>query len=134
MRTAHLTGRLGRDPEVNAPANSEYSVLNFSIANDDESRKNANTGEYEKITSWLDIVYWTKNPQHWIQQLTKGTLVAVECDVKQETWQTNEGQNRSRIKFVVRRGTFPIVMQKPGVAGSSDAGNSDSGFPDDIPF
>jgi len=99
MRSACLTGRLGRDPEVRAVG--EYSVLDFSIANDDESKK-------------------------------KGALVAVECDVKQDRWE-HEGQTRSKIKFVVRRGCFPIVMSKTG-GEHAPSPEGPASFPDDIPF
>jgi single-strand DNA-binding protein len=129
MRSACLTGRLGRDPKVRAVG--EYSVLDFSIANDDESKKNQ-AGEYEKQTSWFDITFWTKNPQHWINQLYKGALVAVECDVKQDRWE-HEGQTRSKIKFVVRRGCFPIVMSKTG-GEHAPSPEGPASFPDDIPF
>jgi len=135
MRTAILSGRLGRDPELHSPQNSEYSVLNFSVANDDESRK-TQSGEYENVTSWFDISFWTKKPQDWLRRLHKGDLVIVECDAKQETWE-KDGEKRSRIKFTVKRGSFPYVVPKQG-GGSNDTApdtdpSSSSGYSDDYP-
>ena len=131
MREAYLSGRLGKDPELFSPNNSEYSVLKFSIANDDESRKDQN-GQYENVTSWFDIEYWTKKPQDWLQRLHKGDMVIISCEAKQDTWE-KDGQQRSRIKFSVRRGTFPYIVPKQG----SDAGQQQDSPMDggsNIPF
>lgn len=110
MNYSFLTGRLGKDPEVFAPNNSEYSCLKFSIANNDETKKNQDTGEYENITSWFDIVFWTKKPQYWIKKLIKGKEIEVPCRAKQETWE-KDGQNRSKIVFYILRGEFPKVFE-----------------------
>jgi len=128
MRTAYITGRLGKDPETFAPQGSEYSVLKFSVANNDESKKNAEGG-YDNITSWFDCEFWTKNPTHWLQKLAKGVEVALECTIKQDTWET-EGQKRSKVKFHVVR--FPVICGgavevKAPVAGPEQ-------FDEDIPF
>ncbi len=108
MRECFLSGRLGKEPEIVSPNGSERSVIKFSIANGDESRKGQD-GQYSNVTSWFDIEFWTKNPQTWLQKLYKGTEVSMHCNAKQDTWKTEDGSNRSRIKFVVSRGSFPLV-------------------------
>jgi single-stranded DNA-binding protein len=112
-------------------------VITFSIANDDESRRSV-AGEYEKVTSWFDITYWTKKPQHWLQQLFKGVMVVVECDVSQDTWtDANTGNSRSKIKFTVKRGSYPIVVPKTTQqsTGNGEQARSYNDAPDDdIPF
>jgi hypothetical protein len=35
MRAAYITGRLGKEPEIVSPNGSEYSVIMFSVANND---------------------------------------------------------------------------------------------------
>ena len=135
MRTAYITGRLGKDPETFAPNGSDYSVIKFSIANGDESKKNAQVG-YDTVTSWYDIEFWTKNPQPWLQKLLKGVEVALECTIKQDKWE-KDGQNYSKIKFVVNR--FPVVCGRIEEK-SAPQSKPPSGFPgpeqfdDDIPF
>ena len=132
MREAYLSGRLGKDPELFSPDNGEYSVLNFSIANDDENRKNQ-MGEYEHITSWFDVEYWTKKPQEWLQRLHKGDMVFLSCEAKQDRWE-KDGQQRSRIKFIVRFGTFPYVVPKRGSEPGQQQDSRAIGADDDIPF
>lgn len=120
MREAFLTGRLGREPELFSPQNSEYSVLKFSIANDDENRKDQ-YGAYQNVTSWFDVEFWTKKPQDWLQWLHKGDMVAAACVVKQDTWEDN-GQKRSRVKFTIQRGAFPYVIPSQGGNGQPQQG------------
>ena len=110
MRSAFLSGRLGRDPELHSPQGSDYSALNFSIANSDESKKKQD-GSFESVTSWFDVVFWTKKPQDWLRKLHKGDNVVIECEAKQETWE-KDGTAHSRIKFVVKFGSYPVVVPK----------------------
>jgi single-strand DNA-binding protein len=109
MNHVTISGRLGRDPELVSPNGSEYSLLKFSIANNDESKKDPSTGQYEPVTSWFDVEFWTKNPQHWLCKLYKGYEVVIECTAKQNTWE-QDGQNRSKVVFKLARGTFPLVI------------------------
>ena len=138
MNTATLSGRLRNDPETFAPNGSDYTCLKFSIANNDESKKNQD-GEWENVTSWYDIEYWTKKPQEWLQKLKKGVLVVVQCTVKQSRWE-NDGQTRSRIIFPVMCGTYPIIgastrtQSTPASSDPFDSSSTDTGFEDNIPF
>jgi len=109
MRSAHIDGRLGGDPEIFAPQGSDSTCLKFNIANDDESIKKQDGSGYENVTSWYSVKFWTKNPQHWIQKLVKGCKVICECDIKQETWE-KDGKQNSRIIFNIKHGTYPQVI------------------------
>ena len=78
-----MSGNLTREPEVRAIPNSDYSVIAFGIANNDESRKQQD-GSYENIASFFDCEYFTKKPpQHWLAQLRKGIGVVVYGSLKQ---------------------------------------------------
>ena len=133
MRKAFLTGRLGNDPGTFSPEGSEFTCLQFSIANNDERKKNGE--EWESLTSWFDIEFWTKSPAKWIKKLIKGKLISVAANPRQSTWQTEDGHKRSRIVFVVSKGTFPQIIetdQKP--SENHNPSSSPEPFEDDIPF
>ena len=106
MRAAYITGRLGKEPEIVSPNGSEYSVIKFSVANNDESKKNAD-GTWDNVTSWFEVEYWTKKPQPWLQKLAKGVEVCLECTIKQNRWE-KDGKKDSRIIFVVNK--FPVIV------------------------
>ncbi len=131
MNTCTLSGNLTREPEVFAPNDSEWSIIKYSIANNDDSRKNAN-GEYENIAHFFDCEYWTKKPQLWLQKLQKGVLVVGEYQAKQERWE-KDGQKRSRVKFSIKRGTFPIVNERREHS-EDQAPAPASVFEDEVPF
>ena len=131
MNTCTLSGNLTREPEVFAPNSSEWSIIKYSIANNDDSRKNAN-GEYENVAHFFDCEYWTKKPQLWLQKLCKGVLVVGEYQAKQERWE-KDGLKRSRVKFSIKRGTFPLVMEKRDESREQPPAPA-SDFEDDVPF
>lgn len=106
MNNVTMSGNLTREPEVRAIPNSDYSVIAFGIANNDESRKQQD-GSYENIASFFDCEYFTKKPQHWLAQLRKGIGVVVYGTLKQERWE-KDGQKQSRIK--IKLSTYPLVL------------------------
>ena len=106
MNNVTMSGNLTREPEVRTIPNSDYSVIAFGIANNDESRKQQD-GSYENIASFFDCEYFTKKPQHWLAQLRKGIGVVVYGSLKQERWE-KDGQKQSRIK--IKLSTYPLVL------------------------
>lgn len=84
-----VVGRLTRDAEMKY-TNSGKALANFSIAVND------GWGENEHV-SFFDVTIWGRMAESIHQYLTKGTRVCVSGSLKQERWQTNEGQNRSKI-------------------------------------
>lgn len=133
MRKAFLTGNIGNDPDTFTPEGSEWTCLKFSIANNDESRKVGDN--WENVTSWFDCEYWTKKPQEWLNRLTKGKSIAIEADVKQQTWE-QDGHNRSRILFIIKG--FPHEGETRNRGGNntpaSSAPSGNGNFEEDIPF
>lgn len=133
MRKAFLTGNLGNDPEIFSPPNSEWHCFKFSIANNDESKKE--NEQWIHITSWFDCEYWTKNFQHWSKALQKGQPVALEARIKQQQWE-QDGNKRSKILFIVEG--FPQIIEKVQRANSTPASSTPAPqgekFEDDIPF
>ncbi len=105
MNKTYLSGNLTREPEA-VNTSGETTGIKFSIANNDERKKNAN-GEWEDVTSFFDLIYWTKNPTLWLQKLQKGVGVVCECRAKQERWE-QDGVNRSKVTFTVEK--FPIIQ------------------------
>ena len=90
-----IIGYLGRDAEAK-PVNDKH-VLEFSVAVSNKRGGN-------ESTDWFDVVYWINGNQMWmLEALKKGALVHVSGTIRQETWQTQEGQNRSKIKFAANR-------------------------------
>ena len=101
MNHITLSGNLTREPEVRTIPNSEYSVIAFGLANNDQ-RKKMDTGAFESIANFFDCEYFTKNPQHWLAQLRKGIGVVVEGELLQDRWE-KDGQNYSKVVVIVNQ-------------------------------
>ena len=105
MNKSFIDGNITGDPQVFAPEGSEYTLLTFSIANNDEKKK---VGDgWESIPSFFELKFWTKNPSNWIQKIKKGVRCYVEAEAKQETWE-QDGNKRSKVVFKVVG--FPYIQ------------------------
>ena len=123
MNTAVISGNITREPEIFAPNNSDYTLIKFSIANNDERKKNGD--QWESVASYFDMQYWTKKPQYWLIQITKGRYCVCHCQAKQDRWNDDNGNTRSRVVFKVIG--FPEGFPK---LDQNSTGTAD----EDIPF
>lgn len=91
-----LIGNLGADPEIrHLPSGS--AVANFSLATS-ESYTNKN-GEKVTQTEWHRIELWDTQAKLAEQYLKKGQTVYIEGKLRYETWQDQEGNNRTTTKI-----------------------------------
>jgi len=131
MNGVFMTGRLTRDAEMKPVGDN--NVISFSIANDDESKKQQD-GSYENIVSFFNCEFWSKSGK-MAMHLLKGKAVTITGALKQDRWQDKEGQNRSVVKIKCSK-VEPHVYEK-AAGGGSDFGkqepNANLSFgPDDI--
>ncbi len=98
-----LGGNLTRDPELRyTPSNQ--SVVSFGLA---INRKyTTSSGEKKDEVTFVDCEAWGKTAENIGQYFTKGRPIFVEGRLKLETWQTKEGDNRSKMKVIVDQFQF----------------------------
>ena len=108
MNLVNIIGRLGRDPELKY-ATSGIAVCAFSLAVDEGN---------DKPPSWLDIVAFEKQAESASQYLAKGDECAVSGRLKQESWQNEAGEKRSRVVIVASRVDF---LRKKGESAGTAA-------------
>lgn len=93
-----LSGNLTRDAELRQ-TNNGTNVLSFGIAVN-ENRKNAQTNQYDKYTHFFDCSIFG-NVVNLQPYLTKGKKVCVDGKLNFSSWETQDGQKRSKIEVVV---------------------------------
>lgn len=108
VNTCIFMGRLVRDPEMRYTT-SNKAVTSASIALD---RK---PGNRDSETDFLDLEAWEKTAEMLNQYFSKGDGIHVICRAVQDRWQDKDGNNRTKIKFVVDRFAFP-----PGKRSDTD--------------
>lgn len=94
--TTTLTGNITRDPEIRF-TNSGKGVTNFGLA---VNRRYQVGGEWQEQTSFFDVVAWGGLAEHAAESLTKGDRVVVTGRLDQRTWDTEDGDKRSKVELV----------------------------------
>ena len=97
MNIVAITGNLVRDPETKQVGGNK--VVSFSIANDVYYKdKNA---EKQSITSFVDCEAWGQRGAVVENYYHKGKHIIVEGALRQNRWESKEGDKRSKHIIVV---------------------------------
>ena len=99
INRVNISGNLTRDPELRSTAGGTQ-ILSFGVAVN-ERRRNAQTGEWEDVPNFIDCVVFGQRADALSRFLSKGSKVAIEGKLRYSTWETKEGQRRSKLEVVV---------------------------------
>ena len=133
---AFFIGRLTRDAEVQF-MKSGFQIAKLSIA----VNKRVKSGDkYEDHADFFDIKLLGKRAESLAPHCTKGKLVYIRAEIKQNIWTTSEGKKRYDIEFIEREFSFLASPDGGGGANRSDGKDQKSepppadDFEDDLPF
>lgn len=93
INNVNLVGRLTRDVEVTYLSGGT-AVGNFSLA---VNRSKKTADGYVDEASYFDCVAFGKLIESLKPYMTKGKQIAVQGFLRQERWESNNGEKRSRI-------------------------------------
>lgn len=96
--TVTIVGNVVREPELRF-TNSGLANATFSVAVN-RRRLNQQTQEWEENTSFFDVVCWRELAENASGSLEKGSRVIVSGRLEQRTWESNEGEKRSKVQVV----------------------------------
>jgi len=102
--TLTIVGNVVREPELKF-LNSGIALLRFSIA---DNQKKAN-GEEE--AHFFDCVAWRELAENLAESINKGQRVIVHGKLKQDRWETTEGDKRSKIEITVETAGHCLKFQ-----------------------
>lgn len=106
-----LLGNLTRDPEVRyTPQGTAVCDVGIAV---NERRKNA-AGEWVDEVVYVDVTLWGRTAEVAGEYLTKGSPLLIEGRLRLDTWESQDGQKRSRLRVVGER------MQMLGSRGSGE--------------
>lgn len=98
-----ISGRLTRDVELRQ-ISSGAKVVNLPIAFS-RSYKDSN-GEFQEITSYLDVKVWSNRAEDCAKYLHKGSPILVEGYLQTRTYENKEGQSVKAVEIVANRVHF----------------------------
>jgi len=93
-----LVGNVTRDPELRFTPNGQ-ATASFGLAVN-RRWQNRQTQEWEEATSFFDVVCWREMAENVSETLTRGARVIVTGRLEQRSWETAEGDKRSKVEIV----------------------------------
>ncbi len=99
-----LMGNLTRDPEMKYLP-SGTAVTNFGLAMN-ERYTDRTTGEQRESACFVDVEAWDRQAEIVNEYLSKGSPVFIEGALKFDSWETPEGEKRSRLRVRAIRVQF----------------------------
>lgn len=117
LNSVLVEGNLTRDPELRATPNGT-SVCGFGIASNRYYRREE---EFQQEVSFFEVETWWRLAEVCAGKLEKGRGVRVVGRLKQDRWQDQEGNPRSKVKIVAEHVEFkPIFKGKDKPDSASD--------------
>jgi single-strand DNA-binding protein len=93
-----LVGNITRDPELRFTPTGQ-ATASFGLAVN-RRWQNRQTQEWEEATSFFDIVCWREMAENAAESLGKGARVLVTGRLEQRSWETADGDKRSKVEVV----------------------------------
>jgi single stranded DNA-binding protein len=111
-----LLGFAGYDPELKYSKSHGRAYTRVSIATK-YSRLNKETGEWEDLTNWIEIMIFGRKAEVAAEYLRKGDLVYFDAEVRRKVWKNSGGDKRYETVIVAEHmivlGKFPPAGRRP---------------------
>jgi single-strand DNA-binding protein len=150
-----VVGNCTRDPELRFTAGGQ-AVASFGLAVN-RRWQNRQTNEWEEAVSFFDVTCWAQLAENVAESITKGSRLIVSGRLDQRSWETQDGDKRSKIEIVADEvgpsltyATAQVVRneRREGFEGGKSSGgggggggsrpaptnNSPAGYDDEEPF
>jgi len=93
-----IVGNLTRDPELRYTPNGS-ALVKFGVAVSRRFKDEA-TGQWKDAeTSFFDVTAWRQLAENVAESLTQGSRVVVVGRLRTNSWETAEGEKRSKIEI-----------------------------------
>lgn len=120
-----IMGRLTRDPEVRyTPQGVPVSEIGLAI-----NREYTFNNERRKETTFVDVTLWRRHAELVAQYLKKGAPLFIEGRLVQDSWETADGQKRTKLKVVADNFQF-LGARSEGQASGGYEGGEGAGPPE----
>ncbi len=130
--TVTVTGNITRDPELRfTPGGS--AVATFGLAWN-RRWQNRQTNETEEQVSFFDVTCWNTLAENVSESLTKGTRVIVSGRLEQRSWETQDGDRRSKVEIIadevspsLRWASVEVIRNERRDGGGGGGGRNQGG-------
>src|SRR5437870_13096803 len=96
--TVTLVGNITRDPELRfTPSGQATATFGLAV---NRRWQNRQTNEWEEAVSFFNVVCWREMAENASESLAKGSRVIVTGRLEQRSWESQEGDKRSKIEVI----------------------------------
>ena len=121
-----LIGNLTADPELRyTPNGTAVADLRLAV-----NRYSSRSEDKRDDTVFVDVVVWQKQAENCSQYLSKGRPVFIEGRLQLDTWESPQGEKRSKIRVVAENVQFLGGRQRDDRDDRDDRQQSGSRTPD----
>ena len=93
-----LIGNITRDPELRfTPSGQATATFGLAV---NRRWQNRQTQEWEERTSFFDIVSYGTLAENVSESLQRGSRIMVTGRLEQRSWETQEGEKRSKVEVI----------------------------------
>ena len=125
--TVTIIGNVTRDPELRY-LNSGTALASFGVAWN--NRYKDRNGEQVEETSFFDVTCWRDLADNVAESISKGDRVIIYGRLDQRSWETQEGEKRSKVEIQadevapsLRWATAQVnKIRRDGPSGGGNAG------------
>ena len=96
--TTTICGNLTREPEIRYTKEGQATAQLGVTVN--RRWQDKTSGEWHEATSFFDVVCWRDLAENVALSLSKGMRVVVTGRIEQRSWETDEGEHRSKVEIV----------------------------------
>jgi len=115
-----LLGNLTRDPELRYAPNGT-PIANFGMA---INRRYRQGDEWREEVCYVDVVTFGRQAETVGEYLSKGNLAMIEGRLQWRSWETEDGQKRSKHEVVANNVQFMPRAQGEGAGGAGAPGRT----------
>jgi len=123
--TVVLVGNVTRDPELRF-TNTGQATATFGLAVN-RRWQNRQTQEWEEAVSFFDVVCWREMAENVSESLQRGSRVMVAGRLEQRSWESQDGDKRSKIEVVADEVGPSLRWATAQVTKNDRRGPSDGG-------
>jgi single-strand DNA-binding protein len=130
--SVHVVGNITRDPELRfTPTGQARASFGLAV---NRRWQNRQTQEWEEATSFFDVTCWGDLGDNVSESLAKGARVIVIGRLEQRSWETDNGEKRSKVEIIadevgpsLRWATAQVVKNERRSGDASGPGGGGGG-------
>jgi single-strand DNA-binding protein len=96
--TTTICGNLTREPEIRYTKEGQATTQLGVAVN--RRWQDKTSGEWQETTSFFDVACWRDLAENVALSLSKGMRVVVTGRIEQRSWETDDGEHRSKVEVV----------------------------------